>query len=126
MRRETREEREAWTAKIEGREEKKRSKYGNNNQTKEGGYHSNREAEIAMKLDALQRAGEITNLREQVPIVLVPGKNKVQAIKWIADFVYDDLDGVTHYMDAKGCRTAVYKLKKKLAYVLHDIVIEEV
>lgn len=125
MHRESRVEREAWTALVEGRTAKPRSKFGNNNRVKEGGYHSDKEALVATKLAALASRGTIKNLREQVPVVLVPGKRKIKDIIWIADFVYEDGDGI-HYLDAKGCKTAVYRLKKKLAAILLDINIEEV
>ena len=125
MRGESTQNREAWTALVEGRPTKKRPKYGNVNLVKEGGYASKHEAEIAAKLDVLERGGKITDLREQVPITLVHGKDHVHGIIWVADFVFTE-DGVVHYLDAKGCKTPVYKLKKRLAYLLLNLKIEEV
>jgi Protein of unknown function (DUF1064) len=114
--------REAWTAMVEGRAPK-RSKYG---AVRTDGYASKREARTAAALHALARAGQIKDLREQVPIVLVPRNGKLRAVTYIADFTYSDPDGIKHYLDAKGFKTPVYRLKKRLAALLLNIEIEEV
>lgn len=45
---------------------------------------------------------------------------------YVADFVYLDLfDGKEIVEDAKGYRTAIYKLKKKLMKAVHSIDIFE-
>ena len=121
VRRESKQEREMWTALIEARDTVEQ-KYHN---VRAGKYQSKYEAEVAQKLDALYRAGKINNLGEQVPFTLVEGKGRVRPIKYIADFVYFDLKGVRHVCDAKGCKTAIYRLKKKMMYLLHEIEIEE-
>ena len=100
-----------------------RSKYGN---VRTGKYASKKEANIAAQLAVLFRAGKILDLKEQVHIVLIPGKGKVRGITYVADFVYNDLNGDLHVLDAKGFRTPVYKLKKKMCKLLWDIEIEEV
>jgi hypothetical protein len=125
MRRETAKEREAWTALVECRPEKKGPKFQNTDRRKEGGYQSNKEAAAAVNLDALHRAGKIRKLREQVPVVLVKGRDGLKDVIWIADFVYEDLDGKLHYLDVKGFKNRHYLLKKKLAYLLCGITIEE-
>lgn len=117
-------EREAWTAFVEGREVKKQSKYGNE---RCGDYDSKHEAGVAGKLATWQRMGAISELREQVPIVLIPSKGKLRAITYVADFTYIDAkDGKLHVLDAKGFKTQVYRMKKKMAAILLDIEIEEV
>ena len=116
-------ERDAWTAYVLGLPAKKPPKYHNE---RVGDYASKFEADLAMKLAALARDGQITELKEQEPIILVPGTEKIRGIVYIADFTYRDLDGRLHVLDAKGMKTAVYKLKKKLALLLHNIEIEEV
>jgi len=121
MRRESKSEREAWTAHIEGREERV-SKYGN----ERGKYASKREAEHATKLWALESRGLIRDLREQVRITLVPSNGKLRAITYVADFEYYDLNGKRHIVDAKGFKTQVYRLKKKMAQLLLGLEIEEV
>ena len=122
MRRETAKEREAWTALIEGRSPAKESKYRSK---REGKYASKHEADVAAKLAALESCGKIHNLREQVPIVLVDGRGKIKPIIYIADFTFHDESGY-RVLDAKGYRTPVYRLKKKLAALLLNIYIEEV
>lgn len=112
MRRETTAERAAWTAHIEGASAPVPSKYRNE---KCDGYDSKREAGEASKLAALAACGQIKNLREQVPFTLVEKNGKLRAIKYIADFVYEDLHGTVHVCDAKGfTKNPVYRLKKRL------------
>lgn len=122
MRRESKAEREAWTRYVDGGEAKV-NKY---NAERQGKYASKREAAYAAKLDALQRAGIIRELREQHPIVLVPGDGKLRPIRYIADFTYIDQDGKFHVVDCKGFKTQVYRLKKRMAALLLHIDIEEV
>lgn len=121
-RRETKTERAAWTALVAGEPEKKPPKYGNE---RAGKFASKHEADEAAKLDALERCGQIRNLKFQVPLVLVEGRDGVRSVTWIADFRYEDLDGTVHWLDAKGMKTQVYKIKKRLAYLLCGVVIEE-
>ena len=87
----------------------KRSKYGNR-RTSYGGhtYDSQREANRAAELDMLIRAGEIAGYARQVGFQLPGG------IEYRADFVVLNLDGTYKIEDAKGVRTQVYKLKKRL------------
>lgn len=80
-------------------------------------FDSRKEANRYAELKLLERAGEIKNLRLQVPFTLqesftLHGK-KYRPITYIADFVYEQ-DGRTIVEDTKGMRTQVYKLKKKL------------
>lgn len=54
----------------------------------------------------LQRAGQIRNLQKQVPFVLQEpftayDGEKIRAIKYVADFVYEDKDGRTIVEDSK-------------------------
>jgi hypothetical protein len=116
-------DRAAWTSAILGKPEKKPSKYGNK---KTDGFDSKREAKVAKDLMSLERAGNIRNLEMQVPIVLIEGRGGVKSITYVADFTYEDPDGTKHIMDAKGMRTDVYKLKKKMLFLLHGLTIEEV
>lgn len=107
------------------------SKYNN---AKYNGYDSKREAKRAAELKLLEKAGVISNLQEQVVYELIPsqyrivnGKKKCieRAIKYIADFQYVE-NGNTVVEDAKGFRTEVYRIKKKLMLYFHDIQIKEV
>jgi len=88
------------------------------------GYASKKESRVAEELKLLERAGKIRDLREQVPFVLVPGRNKVRPITYIADFTYIDNE-IPVVADAKGMKTPVYNLKKKLMYLLCGIEITE-
>lgn len=122
------------------------SKYGNR-QTYGGGrvYDSRREAKRAEELRLLLAAGEITELREQVAFELIPPQYETverfgkrgQRIKdgrrciektctYIADFVYKDRAGNMIVEDAKGMRTEVYRIKRKLMLYIHHIRIKEV
>lgn len=100
---------------------------------KDMGGDSRRESKRARELRTLLAAGLISNLREQVSYDLIPaqidlasGRTIERACSYRADFVYDDPDGRTHVEDAKGMRTDVYRLKKKLMLWVHHIRIEEV
>lgn len=107
------------------------SKYGNV-RTELGGitFDSKREAARWADLSLLERLGKIRDLRRQVTFVLIPscegpdGK-RLRAVKYIADFTYRDQRGF-HVEDAKGVRTDVYRLKKRLMWHVHQIDIEEV
>ena len=118
-------EREAWTAFVEGREPAKANKYHIAPKAERGKYASKHEAEVAGKLATWKRIGAITDLREQVKFVLVEGQGKVRSVTYIADFVWKNMAGETIVGDAKGFRTPVYRIKKKLLKLLHGVEIEE-
>ena len=107
---------------------KKRNKYG---AKKTGTHASQKEHNRAAQLKLWQRAGVISNLREQVPFVLIPaqrgadGKVVERECKYIADFVYDK-DGVTVVEDTKGFRTKDYIIKRKLMLSVNGIQIKEI
>jgi hypothetical protein len=98
---------------------------------KSGGYASRKEHRRANELRMMQRAGLITNLREQVPYELIPaqrsadGKVIERACSYVADFVYTDEHGNTVVEDTKGMRTDVYRIKRKLMLHVHGIRITE-
>lgn len=79
----------------------------------------------------MQRAGLISNLREQVSYELIPpqrgadGKVLERACTYIADFVYRDKLGNTIVEDTKGVRTKEYIIKRKLMRHIHGITITE-
>lgn len=106
---------------------KKRNKYG---AKKTGGHASEKEHERANQLKLMQRAGVISNLREQVKFVLIPTQRDSQGnllereCSYYADFVYER-DGVTVVEDTKGFRTPEYRLKRKLMLLVHGIRIKE-
>jgi hypothetical protein len=88
-------------------------------------FDSKREAERYMGLKNLLRAGEISNLRLQVPYPIIINDFKV--CTYIADFVYfDNATGEEVTEDSKGMKTAVYVLKKKLVKAVYGVEIQEV
>ena len=107
---------------------RKPSKYHNQKtKTIDGIEHdSKKEATRWMELQMLQRAGEIANLRRQVTFELIPKQDGERACNYIADFVYLDKSGKTIVEDAKGVRTDVYKIKRKLMLWRYGIKIKEV
>lgn len=93
-------------------------------------FDSKHEAERFAELKLLQRAGMIADLRTQVSFVLIPsqyvnGKCIERECKYIADFTYRK-NGEFVVEDAKGFKTDVYKIKKKLMLEKYGIQIKEV
>lgn len=107
------------------------SKYGNEKVCADGiTFDSIHERDIYLQLKAAERGGAISNLRLQVPFILqekyvINGKT-VREIKYVADFVFENEDLETEVWDAKGMKTDVYKLKKKLFECKYGIEITEV
>jgi len=84
-------------------------------------FHSKKEANRYRDLLMLQKMGEISNLKTQVPYTIsVKG---VKICKYVADFAYIDTScgGSITVEDCKGFKTQVYKLKKKLMKSIHGI-----
>lgn len=75
------------------------------------------EARRYKQLALLERAGEIKNLKLQVPFLLQESFRKngktYRKIEYIADFVYEE-KGKTIVEDTKGIKTDVFKIKQKL------------
>ena len=107
----------------------RRQKYG---AQPTGGHASKKEHNRAAELRLWQRAGVISDLREQVPFVLIPSQRGddghviEHACRYIADFVYTDRDGKTVVEDTKGVRTKDYIIKRKLMLFVHGIRIREI
>lgn len=97
----------------------KRSKYGNQ---KTRGYDSAKEARRADDLALLEKAGEISKLRRQVPISLSVEGEHIGAI--VFDFVYQR-DGRTVYEDVKSPATITplfrWKAKHFRAQYGHEV-----
>ena len=99
-----------------------RRKYGN---TPTNGFASGREARRAFELQLLERAGEITDLKMQVPFEVIPPGPGERAAHYVADFTYRKA-GALVVEDVKGMKTQVYLLKRKLMLHVHGIRIQEV
>ena len=87
-------------------------------------FPSQKEAYRYLELKLLERAGVIQDLRLQVPFVLLPKSKYGRAVTYKADFVYIE-DGKQVVEDAKGYRTDLYKLKRRLMLELLGIKIRE-
>ena len=66
-----------------------------------------------------QRAGEISDLRRQVRILLLGRDGPIltptgRQAHYVADFTYRDGDGRLVVADAKGWETEIYKLKRAI------------
>ena len=98
----------------------KRSKFGAKRTKVDGiSFDSAREAKRYQDLKYREMAGEITNLRRQVPYELRGRDGPLltptgRPMKYKADFVYIDwlLNGVEVVEDAKGYPTPEYKIKR--------------
>lgn len=120
------------TQEIKSKIDKPRAKYGNVKTEVNGVvYDSKKEAQRAMELEQLEKAGVIKNLERQKKYVLQPkfmlAGHTVREITYVADFVYEE-DGKVVVEDVKGPATRsnpVYKIKKKMMMYVHGIEIKE-
>ena len=88
-------------------------------------FDSKKEEKRYRELRLMERAGVIANLRLQVPFVLFEKSKYGRKIKYIADFVYEEKNGLTVVEDVKGYKTDVYKLKKRILAELYGIEVRE-
>ena len=102
---------------------KGKSKYRNQHIIIDGiRFMSKKEGSRYLELRILQTAGEISDLRLQVPYQL--NKGGTHSLIYIADFVYIE-NGKEVVNDAKGYRTEVYKKKRALMKKIYGIEIKE-
>ena len=111
----------------------KESKYHSQKITVSGKtFDSIKEGSRYADLVLMERSGEISELKCQEPFTLIPsqknekGKTIEKPVKYIADFVYKDKNGVLVVEDTKGVRTADYIIKRKLMLWVHKIRIKEI
>ncbi len=99
---------------------------------KTGDADSRRESRAARDLATQQLCGLIFDLKQQVRFDLLPAQYSPEgallerACRYVADFTYRDGAGQLHVIDAKGMRTDVYRIKRKLMLFIHHIRVEEV
>ena len=104
----------------------KKSKYGAVKTEIDGiMFDSKHEAKRYQELRLLEQAGEITNLRLQVPFELIPKSKHGMPIRYIADFTYNDQSGQLIVEDAKVVKTPVYRLKRRIMAEIYNIEIKE-
>ena len=106
---------------------KSRGKYGNC-RTKYGDriYDSAKEARFAAGLDMQMNArgkDRVVSWEPQVPLPIEINGTKV--CKYICDFKVVRANGTVEYVDVKGFKTAMYRLKKKLVRAVYGIEIIE-
>ena len=103
-------------------------KYGNR---KTNGCDSKREYGEWVKLCALEKGGVIRDLQRQVVFELIPKQVGERSCVYVADFTYFEVNANGHgrdefvVADAKGFKTQVYVIKKKLMLWRHGIRIKE-
>jgi hypothetical protein len=108
------------------------SKYHNTKTIYDGqSFRSKKEAARYRDLCLEQKSGLIAGLTREVPFVLAPGvrigeERKIPDLRYIADFVYSDVEtGNIIVEDCKGMKTAVYKIKRHLMKTVHNIEVLE-
>ena len=95
-------------------------------------FASKHEAERYIELKYMERAHMISDLQLQRVFTLIgaqrdkDGKIIERPCKYIADFAYKDQNGKLVVEDAKGLRTDVYRIKKKLMLSIYGIRIQEI
>jgi dsDNA-binding SOS-regulon protein len=112
---------------------KKANKYGNVKQEIDGHtFDSKKEAGRYLELKMLQQAGLISDLKLQVPFVLIEKNKDERALTYWADFTYTDKQGTVHEFiveDVKSVATRksrTYINKRKLLLEKFGIKIREV
>ena len=76
-------------------------------------------------LKKMEEDGFIKDLQLQVKYEIIPKQDGERAAHYIADFVYENGNGVV-VEDTKGFRTPDYILKRKLMLKVHGIKVQEV
>lgn len=93
-------------------------------------FDSKHEANRYLELKMLLKGRAIYDLQLQPKFEIQPAYKKngktIRAITYVADFSYRDKTGKLIVEDAKGMKTEVYKLKKKLVEYKYDFTIDEV
>lgn len=108
----------------------RRQKYANERVEIDGQtFDSKAEARYYGVLKIRLKAGEISNLRRQVPFELAPavviGGRKRPPLRYIADFVWEE-GGKTVVADVKGAVPEAYRIKRHLLKAIHGIDILEI
>ena len=94
-------------------------------------FDSKKEAKRYLVLKEMEKNGEISDLKRQVPYELIPKQKThegkaVRSCEYKADFVYLNKEGRTVVEDVKGFKTPDYKIKWKLMLHRYGIEVKEV
>jgi hypothetical protein len=103
----------------------KANKYGNKRTMNEDGTvsDSRKEAEHDIKFMALKRSPLVKCVERKRAFQLVVKDEKI--CSYVCDWAVEWKDGRLEVYDAKGCKTPVYRIKKKLMKAIYDIEIIE-
>ena len=88
---------------------------------------SKKEAKVCDDLTLMAKGGVIHDLEQQPRFDLYAyglGGFRFKVCQYVADFRYRDLDSWV-VLDAKGVKTAMYRLKKKMMKACHGIEVQE-
>jgi hypothetical protein len=91
-------------------------------------FDSAKEANRFVELRLMLQAGQISDLKCQVPFELIPAQDGERAVSYVADFTYTK-GGLPVVEDVKSAHTRklpVYVLKRKLMKFRHGITVQEV
>ena len=101
-----------------------KNKYGNKKCVVDGiKFDSVKEARYYCELKVLRLAGEVLEFAVQPAFPIVVNKKKICTYR--ADFRVKYSSGLTEFVDVKGFKTPVYRLKKKLVEAIYGIEIVE-
>lgn len=96
-------------------------------------FDSKKEAIRWCELKLLEKAGEISHLKRQVPFILIPNqyddRDRIieRETRYIADFVYwENGNMVVEDVKSSATRTPEYRIKKKLLLKEYGLRIKEV
>lgn len=89
-------------------------------------FQSKKEARYFRELQARVYAGEVLYFLRQVPFDLAGLTSRGMPIKYRVDFMEIMKDGSIRYIDVKGFRSPVYKLKRRMVEASYPVKIVEV
>lgn len=104
----------------------KKNKYGNTIVDIDNiKFRSKKEANYYIGLKWQKRVNEIKDFKLQVKYILLEKSDQFKETSYYADFVVYHNDNSIEVIDTKGFRTDLYKLKKHLMFIKHNILISE-
>jgi hypothetical protein len=80
--------------------------------------------QLQLQMHSIQPEHKVVDIKRQVPYHLCVGDQKI--CRYDLDFLVTYADGHVEWVDAKGVRTELYKVKAKLMKAIFGITIKEV